>query len=130
MPANPRPWRAWRLGSEPAAAWVWGLSPEDYLLLASDSYALSAGESTGVPAWLSGPAQVMVTQRQGADALARDRKDGIAHRRENRRDTRLADATPLVTTTQRQIRLDLGHGREAEHLVGIEIPFSDAALVD
>src|SRR5438105_1713470 len=117
-------------GSEPAAAWVWGLSPEDYLLLTSDSYALSAGESTGVPGWLSSPTQIMVTQRQGADALARDRKDGIAHRRENRRDTRLADATPLVTAAQRQVRLDLGHGSEAEHLVGIEITFGDAALVD
>src|SRR6266567_1207885 len=72
----------------------------------------------------------MVTQRQGADALARDLKDRIAHRRENRGDTRFADAPPLVTTAQRQVRLDLGHGIEAEHLVGIEIAFGDTALLD
>ncbi len=72
----------------------------------------------------------MVAQRQGADALARDLKDRIAHRRENRGDTRFADATPLVTSAQRQVRLDLGHGIEAEHLVGIEIAFGDAALLD
>jgi hypothetical protein len=45
---------------------------------------------------MSGPTQIMVTQWQGVDALARDRKDGIAHRRRNCRDTRFADATPFV----------------------------------
>ena len=52
---------------------------------------------------MSGPTQVMVTQRQGADALARDPEDGITHRRQNRGNTRFADAAPFVTTAEREV---------------------------
>src|SRR5262244_3797626 len=72
----------------------------------------------------------MVAQWQRADALARDRKNRIAHRRKNRWDARFANTTPFVTTAERQVRLDLGHGIEAKHLVGIEITFRDASLID
>src|SRR5215831_1787436 len=107
-------------------------SPSSPILPSLGSSALSCSERAeiGVPGWPLSPAQVMVAQRQGADALARDRKDRIAHRQKNRRNTRFANATPFVTTAQRQVRLDLGHGIEAKHLVGIEIALSDAALLD
>src|SRR5262245_13461483 len=76
------------------------------------------------------PAQIIVPQRQGADALASDPKDGVTHRWGNWRHAWLADPTPFGAASERQVRLYLGHSVETQHRVVIEIALDYAALFD
>src|SRR5882724_13315375 len=77
-----------------------------------------------------GPVQIVVAQWQRADTPAGDLEDGVTHRWRHRWHTRLTDAAPLITATERQMRLHFGHGIEPEHLVIIEIALDDAAVLD
>src|SRR5262245_7160091 len=47
------------------------------------------------------PAQIVVPQRQRADALASDLEDGVTHRWGNRRYARLTDPAPLLAAGKR-----------------------------
>src|ERR671910_376625 len=64
-------------------------------------------------------AQVRILQRQGADALARRREDGVEHGRRGDRDRRLPDPAPEAAGRD-QNRLHLRHLVDAHDVVGVE----------
>ena len=71
----------------------------------------------------------MVTQRQGADALARDFEDGITHRRQNRRDARFADAAG-VFCTRYDVYIHLGRFVVPDHWIIGKVVLHDTAILD
>src|SRR5690242_2008053 len=76
------------------------------------------------------PAQIVVLDRQGPDALAGSRKDGVAHRRRDRRRPGLADAAPFAAAREGEVGLDPRHLGLAQHPVIVEVALNDAALLD
>src|SRR6516162_9704713 len=72
---------------------------------------------------------VVVLQRERADALARGRKVRIEHGGRGDADRRLADATP-ETAGWHKGRFDLRHLGDAHRVVVIEVGLLDAAVLD
>src|SRR5215211_7243874 len=74
-------------------------------------------------------AKVRILQRQGADALARRREDGVEDGGRGDRDRRLADPAPEPAGGD-QHRLDLRHLVDAHDVVGVKVLLDDAAVLD
>src|SRR5215204_1271585 len=76
-----------------------------------------------------GPAEVVVLERQVADALAGRGEDRVEHGRRRDRDRRLADAAPEAAGGNR-VGLDLRHLVDAHDVVSVEVLLLDAAVLD
>src|SRR5215468_1613501 len=80
---------------------------------------------------VSGHLDVVVLQRERADALPRGLEERIEHGGRGDADRRLADATPgVVASGWHEDRLDLGHFGDAHRVVVIEVGLLDAAVFD
>src|SRR4051794_3996239 len=67
-------------------------------------------------------ADVVLAQRERADAFARRLEVGVQHRRRRDADRRLADAAPRVrSATRHDDRLDLRHLVDAHGIVRVEV---------
>src|SRR5436190_6253497 len=77
----------------------------------------------------SGLTQIVILQRQRADALAGRRKQCIAECWCDHRHRRLAAARP-ESAARHEDGLDLRHRSHAEHLIVVEIRLLDAAFLD
>src|SRR5215831_5314490 len=84
-----------------------------------------AGRSTHLRS--SRERDIVVLQRDRADALARCRKERIEHGRRSHEDRRLADAAP-ESTRRHDDRFDFGHLSDPHRVVGIEVGLLDAAV--
>src|SRR6516165_2915613 len=74
---------------------------------------------------------VVVLQRERANALPRGLEERIEHGGRGDADRRLADAAPGVAASGwHEDRLDLGHFGDAHRVVVIEVGLLDAALLD
>src|SRR5262249_245383 len=72
---------------------------------------------------------VVVLQRERADALPRGLEQRIEHGGRGDTDRRLADATPRIAASGwHEDRLDLGHFGDAHRVVVIEVGLLDAAV--
>src|SRR5215213_3125061 len=81
------------------------------------------------PSGRSRPAEVVVLERQVADALAGRGEDRVEHGRRRDRDRRLADAAPEAAGRDR-LRLDRRHLVDAHYVVGVEVLLLDPAALD
>src|SRR5215469_13216478 len=77
----------------------------------------------------SHPFEVLILQRQRADALTGRREDRVKHRRGCDRDRRLPDATPEIAG-RHDDDLDLWHLVDPHHVVAIEIGLLNRATID
>src|SRR5262249_39400695 len=77
---------------------------------------------TKAAAVVSGHLDIVVLQRERADALARGLEIGIEYRGRRHADRRLANAAPRGSAARRHDdRFDLGHFGDAHRVVGVEI---------
>src|SRR5215468_10764735 len=76
----------------------------------------------------SGHLDVMVPQRERADALARRLEESIEYRGRGHGNGRLAYAAP-ESTGRHDDRLDLGHLGKPHHLVAVEVLLLDASIL-
>src|SRR6185312_16186131 len=72
------------------------------------------------------PAQIVVLERQGADAFAGRLEDRVAESGGDGWRAGLADAAPFAAARQREMRFDDRHLGHAQHLIAVEIALLDA----
>src|SRR5262245_9463807 len=77
----------------------------------------------------SGHLDIVVLERERADALPGRLEEGIEHGRRGDADRRLADATPEAARWHHD-RLDLRHPGDTHHVVAVEVLLLDVAVLD
>src|SRR5882724_1519126 len=87
------------------------------------------------PAWAGPPAresralELVEADRQAADALAREREDGVAHRGRGGRHPGLTEAARGLARVE-DVHLDLGRLVDPQHLVVVEVGLLHAPAVE
>src|ERR1700674_1851109 len=79
---------------------------------------------------LGSPGQILVLDRQAADALAIRSEDGVGDRGRNHRCARLPDAAPFLAAGEGEMHLGLRRVFQPNHRVGVEVALLDAAAPD
>src|SRR5215475_1183237 len=101
------------------AGWVW---------LAGRAWAAAVAGRRPIA---SGHLDVVVLQRERADALSGRLEERIEHRGRRDADRRLTHPAPGIAATGREDdRFDLGHLGDAHRVVVVEVGLLDAAVLD